>query len=64
MPQRWRRLQPLLGEQAHGRNLHHNSQDERPLPATPLSTMQPTHFGRTLTGTTFARTTVGIKRDA
>jgi hypothetical protein len=38
---------------AHGRNPHHNLQDERPLPTTPLSPTQPTHFGRALTGYEF-----------
>jgi hypothetical protein len=35
---------------ARGRNLHHNLQDKRPLPSTPLSPPQPPHFGRALTG--------------
>jgi hypothetical protein len=99
MPQRWRRLHPLLGGlahtctepvevavatttgkmngrypqhlshqhnhltsaaiyAAHGRNPHHNLQDERPLPAPPLSTTQAPHFVRALTSHELRRTAV------
>jgi hypothetical protein len=48
MPQRWRRMHPLLGGPAHGRCPHQNLQDERPLPTPPLSPTQPPYYGRDL----------------
>jgi hypothetical protein len=49
-PQRWRRLHPLLGGWPTAVADQHNLQDERPLPATPLSPTQPPRFDRALIG--------------